>query len=124
VVTGIEHIAIASLDPRALATWYMTHLNCTLQLETDKTVYIKSPNDVTLEFVFADKKADNPLIRDSGLRHIAFSVDDFDRTYSELRSRGVRFEEKPVELPGMRLFFFRDPDGNFLHLVEREVPLI
>jgi catechol 2,3-dioxygenase-like lactoylglutathione lyase family enzyme len=123
MITGIEHIAIASLDPHALAGWYMTHLNCTLQLETEKTVYIKSPNQITLEFVFADAVAAAPLIRDSGLRHIAFSVDDFDQTYSELRSRGVRFEDKAVELPGMRLYFFRDPQGNFLHLVERAVPL-
>jgi len=123
MITGIEHTAIASFDPHALAKWYIEHLNFTLQLDTGKTIYIKSSNGVTLEFVYADTAPAKPLIRDAGLRHVAFSVDDFDRTYSELKARGVTFEEKPVHLPGMRLYFFQDPEGNYMHLVERDVPL-
>jgi catechol 2,3-dioxygenase-like lactoylglutathione lyase family enzyme len=124
MITGIEHTAIASLDPHALAQWYVEHLNFTLQLDTGKTIYVKSPNHVILEFVFADSETAKPLIRDSGLRHIGFAVDDFDSTYLEMKAAGVRFEEQSINLPGMRLYFFRDPEGNYMHLVEREVPLI
>jgi glyoxylase I family protein len=124
MITGIEHAAIASFDPRGLADWYIKHLNLTLVLDTGQTIYIQSPNGVVLEFVFADTQPAAPLIRDAGVRHIAFKVDDFDKTYEELRAAGVKFAEKPVvHLPGMRLFFFQDPEGNFLHLVERDVPL-
>ena len=58
---------------------------------------------------------------------LAWSVgDDFDRTVDELRSRGVTFEH--YELPGLTLegdihvadgfkgVWFRDPDGNILHV--------
>ena len=123
MITGIEHFAIASFDPHRLADWYIKHLNLTLVLDTGQTIYIKSPNGVVLEFVFAETQPAAPLIRDAGVRHIAFSVDDFDKTYEELKAAGIKFAEKPVHLPGMRLFFFQDPEGNFLHLVERDVPL-
>lgn len=53
--------------------------------------------------------------------------DDFDATIAELRSRGVRFEEYPelgmtvtdgVHVAGdFRGVWFKDPDGNILHLV-------
>jgi glyoxylase I family protein len=123
MITSLEHVAIASFDPHQLANWYIQHLNFTLQLDTGKTVYLRSPNGVILEFVFADTQPAAPLIRDAGLRHIAFTVDDFERTHEQLKAAGARFAEQPIHLPGMRLFFFQDPEGNFLHLVERDVPL-
>lgn len=56
----------------------------------------------------------------TGVRYIAFVVDDLDATYRQLRDRGVRFESAilPAE-PDQgvsRLVFFRDPDGNLLEL--------
>ena len=65
-----------------------------------------------------------PQIRDAGLRHIAFLVDDLDTAYTEFRAVGIQFEPAPVVLPGMRLFFFRDVEGNYLHLVQREKALL
>jgi len=61
-----------------------------------------------------------PQIRDAGIRHIAFSVDDLEKAHAKLKDGGVEFESEPVVLPGMRLFFFRDLEGNYLHLVQRE----
>jgi catechol 2,3-dioxygenase-like lactoylglutathione lyase family enzyme len=123
MITGLEHVAIASLDPDRLARWYIENLNFTLRLDTGKTIYIESPNGVVLEFVFADARPAPPLLRDAGLRHIAFTVDDFETTYNGLKSAGVGFIEPSVFLPGMDLYFFRDPEGNFLHLVRRDMPL-
>jgi catechol 2,3-dioxygenase-like lactoylglutathione lyase family enzyme len=122
MITGLEHTAIASFDPHRLSKWYIQHLAFTLKLDTGKTVYIQSPNGVLLEFVYANVQPPEPHIRDAGLRHIAISVDQLESTFNELQSAGVKFADQPVILPGMRLHFFQDPDGNFLHLVEREVP--
>jgi glyoxylase I family protein len=73
-------------------------------------------------------KADNlparPQIRDAGLRHIALAVDNLEAAHAQLSSAGVEFEAAPILLPGMRLFFFRDPEGNYLHLVQRETSLL
>ena len=56
----------------------------------------------------------------TGVRYIAFTVDDIDVTYQELKDRGVEFASGilPAE-PDQgvaRLVFFYDPDGNLLEL--------
>ena len=122
-IKAVEHIAIATTNPQKLAAWYIEHLNFASLLDTGTTVYIKSPNSVILEFVKADNFPPKPRIRDAGLRHIAFAVDNLEAAHEQLKSAGVEFEAAPVELPGMRLFFFRDPEGNCLHLVQREISL-
>jgi glyoxylase I family protein len=124
LIKGVEHVAIATTNPRRLADWYIRHLNFAALLDTGATVYIKSPNSVVMEFVKADGVPTRPLIRDAGLRHVAFAVDDLEAAHAQLRSSGVEFEPAPIVLPGLRLFFFRDPEGNYLHLVQRGKPLL
>jgi glyoxylase I family protein len=121
---GVEHVAIATKDPQRLARWYVEHLNFAPLLDTGATVYIKAPNSVILEFVAAENTALSPGIRDAGIRHIAFSVDDLEAAHAQLKSRGIEFEPRAIVLPGMRLHFFRDLEGNYLHLVCREKPLL
>jgi glyoxylase I family protein len=124
LIKGVEHVAIATTDPQKLADWYVQHLNFVPLLDTGATVYIKSPNSVILEFVKADNVPARPQIRDAGLRHLAFAVDNLEAAQAQLKSVGVEFEAAPISLPGMRLFFFRDPEGNYLHLVQRETSLL
>ncbi len=123
MISGIEHTAIASFDPHRLANWYVRHLSFTVLVDTGKTVYLRAKNGVVLEFVHADTRPAAPLIRDAGLRHIALSVTDFDLAREKLQSNGIQFADEPIVAPGMRLQFFQDPEGNFLHLIEREAPL-
>ena len=77
-----------------------------------------------LEFVTAENASPSPGILDSGIRHIAFSVDDLEAARTQLKSAGIEFESLPIGLPGMRLHFFRDLEGNYLHLVCRVKPLL
>ncbi|MEE8173850.1 MAG: VOC family protein [Dehalococcoidia bacterium] len=60
-----------------------------------------------------------------GIARICFAVDDIDKTYEDLKAKGVEFVAPPrdVELrPGAvrpllhRACFFRDPDGVMLEL--------
>jgi glyoxylase I family protein len=124
LIKGVEHVAIATTDPQKLADWYIQNLNFAPLLDTGTTVYIRSPNSVILEFVKADHSPSKPRIRDAGLRHIAFAVDDLEAAHAQLKSAGVDFEPAPVLLPGMRLLFFRDPEGNYLHLIQRDASLL
>ena len=117
-------MAIATGNPQRLAAWYIEYLNFAPLLDTGATVYVKSPNSVLLEFVKAESLPQRPQIRDAGLRHIAFAVDNLESAKEQLASRGVEFEGSSVSLPGARLFFFRDPEGNYLHLIQRETPLL
>jgi glyoxylase I family protein len=124
LIKGVEHVAIATKDPQRLARWYVEHLNFAPLLDTGATVYIKAPNSVILEFVAAENTALRPGIRDAGIRHIAFSVDDLEAARAQLKSRGIEFEPEAIVRPGIRLHFFRDLEGNHLHLVCREESLV
>ena len=121
--TGIEHFAIASPDPRRLADWYVSHLNFRINYEYAGNYFVKAPNGGVIEIIPAEGSPGANSMRTPGLRHIAIAVDDFDAAHNELRSKGVNFLGEPYENQGNRLVFFADPDGNFLHLIERHQPL-
>ncbi len=45
--------------------------------------------------------------------YFAVFLDDVDKEYEELKSRGVRFVKPPVSYPwGQRIAYFEDPEGN------------
>jgi catechol 2,3-dioxygenase-like lactoylglutathione lyase family enzyme len=44
--------------------------------------------------------------------NVAFSCDDIENTYTELKSRGVEFLGEPEKQPWGTYVLFRDPDGN------------
>ncbi len=56
----------------------------------------------------------------TGVRYIAFAVDDIDAMTRQLEDRGVEFASEilpPEPDQGVaRLVFFKDPDGNLLEL--------
>jgi len=63
-------------------------------------------------------------LKDSGMRHIAIAVDDFNEAYLRLKNAGVSFATEPSEANGNKLAFFKDPEGNFIHLIHRTKALI
>ena len=56
----------------------------------------------------------------AGTCSLGFSVPDLDRTYAELRERGVRFVMPPTAQPneGIRLAVCHDPDGLTISFAE------
>jgi len=126
MVQGIEHAALVSPDPEKLAAWYVEHLGFTINYHSasSKTTFVKAPNGSMLEIITSngDPQPAHQL-RDSGLRHLALAVTDFDQVYAGLKAKGVHFISEPVNNKGNRVVFFTDPEGNFLHLIQREKPL-
>lgn len=64
----------------------------------------------------ADGAAD--AINQTGAKHVGFAVEDIDAFYEEL-PEGVEplSEPQPVEID-TSILFFRDPEGNFVEVVE------
>ena len=126
MVHGIEHTALASPDPEKLAQWYVEQLGFAVVYHSpkSKTTFVKAPNGAMLEIVMCNG-APRPeqQLRDVGIRHLAIAVTDLDAVYGGLKSRGVEFVTEPETSKGVRVAFFTDPDGNYLHLIERETPL-
>lgn len=121
---GIEHVAIASADPAALAKWYVDTLSFRINYEYDGNYFVKAPNGAILEIIPAKRERVPQEMFDPGLRHMAITVSDFDAAYQSLKDRGVNFVGEPFKVtPGHRLVFFTDCEGNLIHLIRRAFPL-
>jgi glyoxylase I family protein len=89
-----------------------------------RTVFVKAADGSMLEIIESNA-ADRPALdmKAPGLRHLAIAVTDFDAVYQRLQSRSVSFLTEPEKKGGNSLVFFTDPDGNILHLLQRQTPL-
>ncbi|HEX6981032.1 MAG TPA: VOC family protein [Alphaproteobacteria bacterium] len=60
------------------------------------------------------------LLERAGLAYLTFIVRDIAAEHRRLRAAGVQLmSDGPIEnRPGLRVLFFRDPEGNTLELVE------
>ncbi len=121
---SVEHLGLAARDPVALRHWYVRVLGARERFrnrETPPTFLLALPAGPMLEIYPAGSA--HPDTRNNqlaGWRHLALRVDSIESARAELVSRGVAFDE-PVKPAGGggRVLFFRDPEGNLLHLVER-----
>ena len=123
---SIEHIGLPARDPAALKNWYVNALGAKVVFDNTGVVaspafFLKLSGGVMIEIYEGDlslrETSDNNL---NGWRHIALRVDSIAAAKADLEKRGVKFSEeiKPAG-GGGRVLFFRDVEGNLLHLVER-----
>jgi len=122
----IHHIAIIVSDYEKSKDFYVNKLGFKVIRENyrkqkeDWKLDLKV-NDTTELEIFAPQ---NPPKRPSypeacGLRHLAFKVDDIERTVEELRSLEIECEPIRVdEFTNKKMTFFFDPDGLPLELHE------
>jgi catechol 2,3-dioxygenase-like lactoylglutathione lyase family enzyme len=122
---GIEHVTIAARDPKALARWYCSTLGFKIVYEDAKSLetFVKLGESL-LEIIEAKKvQRTSHGKRDPGLRHIAIRVTDIRKAYNNLTSKDVSFESEPLVEEGIWTAFFRDPEDNLPHLIQRPKPL-
>lgn len=120
---GLEHTAIASPDPKALAQWYVDHLEFRINFEYSGNYFVRAANGSMLEIIPSEGDRGSNRMKDPGIRHLAVEVDDFDKAMEALKAKEVRFVTEPFNSSGNRLVFFADRDGNLLHLISRPQPL-
>lgn len=123
MIQGIEHSAIASADISALANWYVSVLGFKINYESKNAIFVKAPDGSMIEMIHSEGERGGQTLKTPGLRHLALAVKDFDATYADLQAKKVNFISEPLESKGNKVVFFTDPDGNYLHLLERAVPL-
>ena len=121
MVKGIEHIAIFARDTAALKEWYVKMFDFKQVYENDKgTYFLKAQDGAMIEFVKTEENGGILGDKISGIRHIAIAVDDFEAMVDTLMNDRVEVVAKPLITPkGLKTFFFRDPEGNVLHLIYR-----
>ncbi|MCX6624554.1 MAG: VOC family protein [Acidobacteria bacterium] len=125
MIQGIEHTAIASLNPDALTDWYVKTLDFVVEDHNPKTrnFFIRANDGTRIEVIWATKGTEAAEMKDSGLRHMALISNDFDADFERLKAAGAPLLSEAEVRGGNRVVFFRDPDGNVLHLIQRPVPL-
>lgn len=125
MVKGIEHVAIFAKDTDSLKDWYVKMFDFKVVYDNGKgTYFLMAPDAAMIEFVKTAQ--DGGVIGDkvSGIRHLALSVDNFEEMVDRLMAEKVEVVSEPaVSSKGIKTFFFRDPEGNVLHLIDRPEPL-
>jgi glyoxylase I family protein len=125
MITGIEHVAICARNTTTLKDWYIKTFDFKQVFDNGKgTYFLKAPNGAMIEFISLLKDTGFFEEKDSGIRHLALAVDNFEEMVDKLTVENVDVLSAPVVLAtGVKVFFFRDPEGNILHLISRPEPL-
>lgn len=118
-----EHFGVAARDAAALRDWYVRALGAKVlrQLsDTPPACLVELPGGFWVEIYSAESSGEPQGNRVAGWRHLALRVDNIEAARDYLAACGARFEEtvKPAG-GGGRVLFFRDPEDNLFHLVER-----
>jgi glyoxylase I family protein len=124
MIKGIEHAAIATPDPGKLAQWYVANLGFVINYQSKNATFVKAPDGSMIEIIVSEGQPAPPGMKDPGLRHLALACDDFENVYARLKEAGTHFLTEPASSKGNQVVFFTDPDGNILHLIQREKPLL
>jgi len=142
MITGVHHVGVIVSDLEKALEFYTDVLGGKLLFRDEagpeyleKGVGIKNASakmavlkvgPATLELI----EYLNPRTKAEGLRpcdvgtfHLAFEVDDIDKTMEELKKRGIKFTSAPNvveggEFKGWVWAYFKDPDGHQLEVVE------
>ncbi len=88
-----------------------------------KAVFLDAGNTLMelLDYeAFTEERGKMAIRETPGLAHIAFEVDDVDKTVRELEAKGVVFDVKPLDCGPCTVAFFTDPEGNILELYKEK----
>lgn len=123
---GIEHIAIFAKDTKVLSGWYKDMFDGEIVYDNGKGTYFVAFADKSMiEFCTADDENVPTELSMAGIRHIAISTDDFDTLTKKVIESGVEIlKPATVSDKGIGTIFFRDIEGNILHLISRPQPLV
>ena len=125
MLNKMHHTAIICSDYRRSREFYVDKLGFEVVREVwreDRQDYLTMlrSGEVVLELFTRPTAPQRPTQPEAlGLRHLAFQVENVEKTAAWLNSRGI--ETEPIRtdtINGGRMTFFRDPDGLPLELHE------
>jgi len=125
-INSIHHIAIIATDYEKSKAFYTDILGFELQSEVFRAERDSWMGNLALDGAYIVElfSFPTPAVRPTwpeatGLRHLAFEVDDVVATLAELDTEGIRHEELRVDpYTGKQMAFFFDPDGLPLELYQ------
>lgn len=127
MISGIEHFGLCATDTTALKDWYCKIFGWKVVYDNGKTppTYFLKLLDGSMVEIYPAKSfeavGDNTV---SGWRHLALTSTDVmaDAAYIEAQG-GATLTEATITESGIGTYFFKDPQGNIVHLISRLSPL-
>jgi len=126
LISAVHHIAIICADYERSKAFYTQVLGLQIVREVYREERRSWKLDLALNghyiielFSFPDPPPRPSRPEAQGLRHLAFTVQDLEKTVATLQQQGVVTEPIRVDpYTGKRFTFFTDPDGLPLELYE------
>lgn len=121
----VNHVAIIVSDFEVSKDFYVSKLGFKIINQLDRPeressiLYLDAGNIIIELFSFPNPPKRPSYPEACGLRHLAFDVENFDRTVKQLNKLGIKTE--PVRndaITGRRMTFFNDPDDLPLEICE------
>ena len=123
----VDHIHLISPNIEATKQWYGDILGgketFSGEFKGNKVYYIdlNGFNIILIEQLPDDTPLSATIQTREGLDHFGVAVDDMDAAVSELKEKGVRFTEEPLQVrPGLRIAYIEAPDKVRIELTERK----
>ena len=126
-LNGVHHIAIICTNYEISKHFYTQILGFTIDQEIYRQERDSYKLDLSLNgrYIIELFSFPSPAVRASrpeatGLRHLAFSVENISEAKKHLETHGLKCEEIRIdESTGKQFFFFPDPDGLPLELYQK-----
>lgn len=122
MIKAIEHIGICAEDTEILAYWYVNVLGFKIiKINTTKVpnTFFVGVENCQIE-IFSSDEVSSPLGKKvQGLRHIALVPENFEECVQGLKDKGVEIIDDAKTSATAKTLFFRDPEGNILHLFSK-----
>jgi len=122
MIKGMDHVAIVVSDMDRSIKFYSEILG--LKIHSDgrkeggeKKTFLGTKSETLVALTEDENRGKDRTGFVEGVAHIAFKVDDVERTSKILRERGVQFIEEKLDRGGKKkAYHFIDPDGLELEI--------
>jgi len=113
MITKFRGMNISSKNPKRLALFYRDMLGLTM-LESDPGydgVTFGNDSDGPVFWIWDENKWGKS---NTGAVTLVFDCDDHDKTYEDLKQKGVELDPPKTAAWGGKELFVKDPDGNMV----------
>ncbi len=123
MIKGFHHFAIKTTDIERSAAFYRDVLGMKekrrLHFDDGSYLVMLALGETCVELFGGANPRDPTQDRNEvGYVHLALTVDDTDAEYERIRTLGYQFYIEPRTVQGLRVAFFRDPDGIPIELLQ------
>ncbi len=122
VLSKIKETCINVVDMDRTEQFYHGILGLEVIAKDDRLIFFRVGTDLLLCFD-TDKTKDQvspPWHEARGFQHFAFecSTEDYERWKTVIRENNIAIEDEITWKTGKRSFYFRDPDGHCVEIIE------